>query len=55
METVAILNAELEAYDPSLVQKPSVIALNKIDLSDGKEVGFKMFKYALAYLKGTVF
>ncbi|VDN32092.1 unnamed protein product [Gongylonema pulchrum] len=37
LETIALLNIELEKYDPSLVNKPSIIALNKIDLSDGRQ------------------
>lgn len=37
LETIALLNIEMEKYDPGLVTKPTIIALNKIDLSDGKQ------------------
>uniref|UniRef100_A0A0R3RQ34 OBG-type G domain-containing protein n=1 Tax=Elaeophora elaphi TaxID=1147741 RepID=A0A0R3RQ34_9BILA len=37
LETVALLNIELEKYDPALVMKPTVIALNKIDLPNGEQ------------------
>ncbi|VDK75534.1 unnamed protein product [Anisakis simplex] len=38
LETVALLNIELERYNPYLTQKPTVLAINKIDLPDGEEV-----------------
>ncbi|VDK79942.1 unnamed protein product [Litomosoides sigmodontis] len=37
LETVALLNIELEKYDPALAMKPTIIALNKIDLPNGEE------------------
>lgn len=37
LETIALLNIELEKYDPSLALKPTIIALNKIDLPNGKQ------------------
>lgn len=32
METVGILNKELEAYDKKLTEKPAILLFNKIDL-----------------------
>ncbi|EJW88450.1 GTP-binding/GTP1/OBG domain-containing protein [Wuchereria bancrofti] len=37
LETVALLNIELEKYDPALVMKPTIITLNKIDLPNGEQ------------------
>uniref|UniRef100_A0A914Z630 GTP-binding protein n=1 Tax=Panagrolaimus superbus TaxID=310955 RepID=A0A914Z630_9BILA len=37
LETIALLNKELEAYDRKLVKKPCVLVLNKIDLPDGEK------------------
>ncbi|EFO27845.1 GTP-binding/GTP1/OBG domain-containing protein [Loa loa] len=37
LETVALLNIELEKYDPALVMKPAIITLNKIDLPNGEQ------------------
>ncbi|VDN04967.1 unnamed protein product [Thelazia callipaeda] len=37
LETIALLNIELEKYDTSLVTKPAIVALNKIDLPGGEE------------------
>uniref|UniRef100_A0A0M3IP75 OBG-type G domain-containing protein n=1 Tax=Ascaris lumbricoides TaxID=6252 RepID=A0A0M3IP75_ASCLU len=36
LETVALLNIELERYDPHLVRKPTVLAINKTDLPNGE-------------------
>ncbi|VDN55747.1 unnamed protein product [Dracunculus medinensis] len=38
LETVALLNVEMEKYDPRLVKKPTILAINKIDLLNGFEV-----------------
>src|SRR5690606_21307444 len=38
VETLAALQHELDEYDPSLRDRPSVIALNKIDLVDEQEL-----------------
>lgn len=37
-DTLASLDAELEAYDPNLADRPSLIILNKIDLASAEEV-----------------
>ncbi|CAG9539413.1 unnamed protein product, partial [Cercopithifilaria johnstoni] len=37
LETVALLNIELEKYDPALAMKPTIITLNKIDLPNGEQ------------------
>ncbi len=36
MEDLQILRAELSAYDPSLVERARVVALNKVDLPEGR-------------------
>jgi len=36
-ETIVYLNKELELYDSSLIDKPSILVLNKIDLPNAKE------------------
>ncbi len=33
---LAVVRAELERHDPSLLQRPQVVALNKLDLPDGR-------------------
>ncbi|MCP9257543.1 GTP-binding protein 10 [Dirofilaria immitis] len=37
LETIALLNIELEKYDPALVAKPTIITINKIDLPNGEQ------------------
>ncbi|KAL4003242.1 50S ribosome-binding GTPase family protein [Acanthocheilonema viteae] len=37
LETIALLNIELEKYDPALAMKPTIITLNKIDLPNGEQ------------------
>ncbi|VDM42595.1 unnamed protein product, partial [Toxocara canis] len=37
LESVALLNIELERYSPHLVTKPTILAVNKIDLPNGEE------------------
>lgn len=36
--TLDALRSELEAYDPSLLERPALVALNKIDTADAAEV-----------------
>jgi GTP-binding protein len=33
-----VIEAELEAYDPDLAERPRLVALNKIDVPDGREM-----------------
>lgn len=40
-ETVALLNGEMETYDISLVHKPTILVLNKTDVSDGEAVSYR--------------
>ncbi|KHN78457.1 GTP-binding protein 10, partial [Toxocara canis] len=42
LETVALLNIELERYSPHLVTKPTILAVNKIDLPNGEEKASKL-------------
>uniref|UniRef100_A0AC35TH84 OBG-type G domain-containing protein n=1 Tax=Rhabditophanes sp. KR3021 TaxID=114890 RepID=A0AC35TH84_9BILA len=37
LESIAILNSELEKYDQRLVKKPMILALNKMDLPEAEE------------------
>ncbi|MDI6792390.1 MAG: GTPase ObgE [bacterium] len=41
------LNKELQLYNPALIEKPQIIAVNKIDLAESRE-GFKQIKESLA-------
>lgn len=36
LQDLEVLRAELEAYDPDLVERARVVALNKVDLPDGR-------------------
>lgn len=45
LETVLLLNKELELYDPELLQKPAILAVNKMDL-DGSDDIFKRIQEA---------
>lgn len=38
LETIGLLNKEVELYGRGLVMKPFVLLLNKIDYADGEEV-----------------
>ncbi|KAK0406578.1 hypothetical protein QR680_018664 [Steinernema hermaphroditum] len=42
LETVAILNQEIENYDLKLLQKPAVLVLNKTDLPGGAETASQL-------------
>lgn len=45
LETVLLLNKELELYDPELLQKPAVLAVNKMD-TENAEYTFKQIQEA---------
>lgn len=36
-ETVVFLNKELELYEPSLLEKPSILVINKMDTQDAQQ------------------
>lgn len=38
LETVLLLNKELELYDPELLEKPAVLAVNKMDLDGATDI-----------------
>ncbi|XP_013184348.2 GTP-binding protein 10 homolog [Amyelois transitella] len=38
LETVILLNKELELYDPELLEKPAILAVNKMDLPGAKDI-----------------
>lgn len=46
LETVLLLNKELELYNPELLEKPAILAVNKMDL-DGADDTFNRAKEAL--------
>lgn len=50
LETVLLLNKELELYDPELLQKPAILAVNKMDL-EGSEDTFKRVQEAYQNIK----
>lgn len=45
LENVYSLNRELELYDPSLLEKPCVLVVNKMDLDGSSEELKKLEKY----------
>lgn len=45
LETILLLNKELELYDEDLLQKPAILAVNKMDLPGSDEI-FKNIKEA---------
>ncbi|XP_061711762.1 GTP-binding protein 10 homolog [Cydia pomonella] len=38
LETVLLLNKELELYDPELLEKPAILAVNKMDLNGAEDI-----------------
>ncbi|WP_105318044.1 GTPase ObgE [Thermus tenuipuniceus] len=46
LKTFRTLRREIEAYDPALLRRPSLIALNKVDLLTPKEVGERVAELA---------
>ncbi|OWR55414.1 GTP-binding protein 10 [Danaus plexippus plexippus] len=53
IETVVLLNKELELYDPELLDKPAVLAINKLDV-DGADETFNRIKDSLTHLGGII-
>jgi len=45
MQSIAVLNCEMEKYDTLLVKKPMILVLNKTDLNDGKEKADKIVEH----------
>lgn len=53
---MALLNVEMEKYDPRLVKKPTILAINKIDLLNGFEVSnFNFICFIITILHMQVF
>lgn len=50
LETIYALNRELELYDESLLQKPSILLVNKMDQEESKEL-WKSYRKTLANLE----
>ncbi|XP_073944498.1 GTP-binding protein 10 homolog [Choristoneura fumiferana] len=46
LETVLLLNRELELYDPELLEKPAILAVNKMDLEGAQDI-FEEVKHSL--------
>lgn len=44
LETVLLLNKELELYDPELLEKPAVLAVNKMDVEGAEDILQKIKK-----------
>jgi GTP-binding protein len=44
LEDFLVLRRELEDYDPALLQKEQMVAINKIDVEQGREIGALMKK-----------
>ncbi|XP_053625032.1 GTP-binding protein 10 homolog [Plodia interpunctella] len=47
LETVLLLNKELELYDPELLEKPALLAINKMDLPGSTDI-FKEVRESLS-------
>ncbi|MCL4132349.1 UNVERIFIED_CONTAM: hypothetical protein GTU68_051960, partial [Idotea baltica] len=50
IENIILLNRELELYQPELVEKPSVLLINKMDKPNAKEI-FELIKEQLSNIK----
>ncbi|XP_021188453.3 GTP-binding protein 10 homolog [Helicoverpa armigera] len=53
LETVLLLNKELELYDPELLQRPAILAVNKMDLP-GTDAILKSIKEAYKDINSVV-
>lgn len=51
LETLCILNKEIELYDDTILDKPAILALNKMDLVENPEEKFNQFKDSLELLQ----
>lgn len=49
-----VLKSELKKYDPSLLKRPSLVLLNKIDMEESLQ-NIKRFKKAFRFTKDTLF
>uniref|UniRef100_A0A914NCR3 OBG-type G domain-containing protein n=1 Tax=Meloidogyne incognita TaxID=6306 RepID=A0A914NCR3_MELIC len=45
IETIALLNREMEEYDRKMVRKPIVLLLNKIDVENGEEISQQLIEH----------
>lgn len=53
LETVLLLNKELELYDKELLEKPAVLAINKMDLEGADQI-FKEVKMSLDNIQNII-
>ncbi|CAH0718694.1 unnamed protein product, partial [Brenthis ino] len=53
LETIMLLNKELELYDAELLDKPAILAINKIDI-EGTQETFEEIKKSLANIKEVI-
>lgn len=53
LETILLLNKELELYDPELLAKPAILAVNKMDLEGADEI-FSRVKESLLDIKNVI-
>lgn len=51
LETLNLINKELSLYSTTLAEKPQIVVLNKIDLTDSQE---KVERFKAAYTRGEV-
>ncbi|KAI3420943.1 hypothetical protein GPALN_016374 [Globodera pallida] len=47
LEMMALLNKEMEQYDRSLIKKPVVLLLNKVDVEDGEQKAQELCEFLL--------
>lgn len=53
LETIMLLNKELELYDAELLDKPAILAINKIDI-EGTQETFEEIKKSLANINEVI-
>ncbi|XP_013139350.1 PREDICTED: GTP-binding protein 10 homolog [Papilio polytes] len=53
LETVLLLNKELELYDPELLNKPAILAINKMDLNGAEDI-LKEVKESLSDIQNKI-
>ncbi|GBP56854.1 GTP-binding protein 10 homolog [Eumeta japonica] len=52
-ETIVLLNKELELYNPELLEKPAILAINKMDLEGSSEI-FHAVKQSLENIEESI-
>ncbi|XP_038215450.1 GTP-binding protein 10 homolog [Zerene cesonia] len=53
LETVLLLNKELELYDPELLEKPAILAVNKMDI-EGADLVFQEIKESFQNIQNVI-